>query len=75
MWAFPPTYLSGVEWRPGVPLVDGWLKLDIAAVYLVSTLAVTATGAIVLSAAKELEASRAARCGASRRVDRGAAAG
>jgi len=49
VWTFPPTYLSGVS------MLDGWLKLDIALVYLVSTFAVTATGAIIIAAAEEFE--------------------
>jgi len=48
VWSFPPRYLTGVA------ALGGWLKLDIAAVYLVSTLAVTASGAIVLAAVCEL---------------------
>lgn len=51
VWSFPPTYLTGIA------TLDGWLKLDIAAVYLVSTFAVTATGAIILAAADEFSAS------------------
>jgi lycopene cyclase domain-containing protein len=47
VWYFPPTYLTGVD------TISGWLKLDIASVYLVSTFAVTATGAIILAAAEE----------------------
>ena len=53
VWSFPPRYLTGVA------TLDGLLKLDIAAVYLVSTLAVTATGAIVLAASEEFVALRA----------------
>ena len=34
VWYFPPRYLTGLATLP-----DGLLKLDIAAVYLVSTLA------------------------------------
>ena len=48
VWYFPPRYLSGIA------TFDGWLKLDIAAVYMVSTFAVTATGAIILAAGQEL---------------------
>ena len=50
-------YLTGLSTLP-----EGLLKLDIAAVYLVSTLAVTATGAIVLAASEEFVALRSARC-------------
>ena len=53
VWSFPPRYLTGIA------TLDGWLKLDIAAVYLVSTLAVTATGAIILAASEEFVALRA----------------
>jgi hypothetical protein len=49
VWYFPPRYLTGIA------AVDGLLKLDIAAVYLVSTFAVTATGAIILAAEEELQ--------------------
>ena len=61
VWYFPPSYLTGIAWSPGVPVLDGWLKLDIAAVYLVSTLAVTATGAIILATTEEFAAARADR--------------
>ena len=54
VWWFPPKFLSGIA------ACDGWLKLDIALVYLVSTFAVTATGAIILAAADELTAQRRA---------------
>ena len=50
VWFFPPRYLTGIA------AFDGWLKLDIAAVYMVSTLAVTATGAIILAACEEMKA-------------------
>ena len=50
VWFFPPRYLTGIA------TFDGWLKLDIASVYMVSTLAVTATGAIILAACEELKA-------------------
>jgi lycopene cyclase domain-containing protein len=56
VWNFPSRYLSGVSTLPG-----GLLKLDIAAVYLVSTFAVTATGGIILAAAQEFELVCAAR--------------
>ena len=52
VWRFPPTFLSGI----GV----GYLKLDVALVYMVSTFAVTASGAVVLAATEELLARRAA---------------
>ena len=55
VWNFPGQYLTGISTLP-----DGLLKLDIAAVYLVSTLAVTATGAIILAAGDEFAARRAA---------------
>ena len=55
VWYFPPKYLSGINTLP-----DGLLKLDIAAVYLVSTFAVTATGAIILAASAEFSAQRRA---------------
>ena len=50
------SYLTGISTLP-----DGLLKLDIAAVYLVSTLAVTATGAIVLAASEEFVQLRSQR--------------
>lgn len=50
VWNFPSTYLTGVN------SVGGLLKLDIALVYLVSTFAVTGTGAIILAACDELNA-------------------
>ena len=53
VWYFPPRFLSGIN-----DPFDGWFKLDIAAVYLVSTFAVTATGAIILAAADELNSRR-----------------
>lgn len=53
VWKFPSTYLTGINTLP-----DGLLKLDIAAVYLVSTFAVTATGAIILAASEEFAAQR-----------------
>lgn len=49
VWRFPSDYLSGAA------TIDGLLKLDIALVYLVSTFAVTATGAIIIAAAEEFE--------------------
>ena len=55
VWYFPSTYLTGIDTLP-----DGLLKLDIAAVYLVSTFAVTATGAIILAASEEFAAQRKA---------------
>ena len=55
VWNFPGQYLTGISTLP-----DGLLKLDIAAVYMVSTLAVTATGAIILAAGDEFAARRAA---------------
>ena len=53
VWNFPSKYLTGINTLP-----DGLLKLDIAAVYLVSTFAVTATGAIILAAGEEFAATR-----------------
>lgn len=53
VWYFPPRFLSGIN-----DPFEGWFKLDIAAVYLVSTFAVTATGAIILAAADELARQR-----------------
>lgn len=53
VWNFPSQYLTGINTLP-----DGLLKLDIAAVYLVSTFAVTATGAIILAASDEFAAIR-----------------
>ena len=64
VWNFPGQYLTGISTLP-----DGLLKLDIAAVYMVSTLAVTAPGAIILAAGDAEAARRAAppttrrRCG------------
>ena len=52
VWRFPQNFLSGI----GV----GYLKLDVALVYMVSTFAVTASGAVVLAATEELLARRAA---------------
>lgn len=49
VWRFPPDYLSGLN-------IGAYLKLDIALVYGVSTLAVTGTGAILLAAAEDLTA-------------------
>jgi len=51
VWRFPPTFLSGIG--------AGYLKLDVALVYMVSTFAVTASGAVVLAATEELLARRA----------------
>jgi len=45
VWRFPPNFLSGVGY--------GYLKLDVALVYMVSTFAVTASGAVVLAATEE----------------------
>jgi lycopene cyclase domain-containing protein len=53
VWRFPAAYLSGIELGP-------YLKLDVAMVYMVSTFAVTASGAVVLAATEELLARRAA---------------
>lgn len=50
VWRFPAEYLSGIGY--------GYLKLDIVLVYMVSTFAVTATGAAVLAATEELLARR-----------------
>jgi len=58
VWYFPPRFLTGID------AFGGWLKLDIAVVYLVSTLAVTATGAIIFAAIEEFS-SRARRATAS----------
>ena len=52
VWRFPQAFLSGI----GV----GYLKLDIVLVYMVSTFAVTGTGAVILAATEELVARRAA---------------
>jgi len=52
VWRFPADFLSGIGW--------GYLKLDITLVYMVSTFAVTASGAVVLAATEELLARRAA---------------
>ena len=56
VWSFPSRYLTGLSTLP-----DGLLKLDIAAVYLVSTFAVTATGAIILAASEEFAEVRSSR--------------
>ena len=64
VWRFPADFLSGI----GV----GYLKLDVALVYMVSTFAVTASGAVVLAATEELLARRAA---ALADAEAGAAAG
>lgn len=60
VWFFPEKFLTGIDAFGGASAagyVDpGWLKLDIAAVYLVSTLAVTATGAIIFAAIEEYAA-------------------
>ena len=64
VWRFPADFLSGI----GV----GYLKLDVALVYMVSTFAVTASGAVVLAATEELIARRAA---ALADAEAGAAAG
>ena len=55
VWQFPPRFLTGIATLP-----DGLLKLDIAMVYLVSTFAVTATGAVILAASAEFTAQREA---------------
>ncbi|EOD38423.1 hypothetical protein EMIHUDRAFT_466833 [Emiliania huxleyi CCMP1516] len=52
VWRFPPAFLSGIG--------SGYLKLDIFLVYMVSTFAVTGTGAVILAAAEELLARRSA---------------
>ncbi|KAL1530803.1 hypothetical protein AB1Y20_001699 [Prymnesium parvum] len=52
VWRFPAAFLSGVG--------NGYLKLDIVLVYMVSTFAVTGTGAVILAATEELIARRAA---------------
>ena len=52
MWRFPEQFLSGIGY--------GYLKLDIVLVYMVSTFAVTASGAAVLAATEELLARTAA---------------
>lgn len=46
VWRFPDAYLSGIA--------AGYLKLDIVLVYMVSTFAVTGTGAVILAATEEL---------------------
>jgi hypothetical protein len=56
VWSFPSRYLTGLSTLP-----EGLLKLDIAAVYLVSTFAVTATGAIILAASEEFAEVRSSR--------------
>lgn len=53
VWRFPAAYLSGIEAGP-------YLKLDVALVYMVSTFAVTSSGAVVLAATEELLARRQA---------------
>ena len=53
VWRFPAAYLSGIN-------VGQYLKLDVALVYMVSTFAVTASGAVVLAATEELLARRSA---------------
>ena len=53
VWRFPDPFLSGI----GV----GYLKLDIVLVYMVSTFAVTGTGAVILAATEELTARNAER--------------
>jgi len=53
VWRFPQAFLSGIG--------AGYLKLDIVLVYMVSTFAVTGTGAVILAAAEELYARRAAQ--------------
>jgi len=52
VWRFPDAYLSGIA--------AGYLKLDIVLVYMVSTFAVTGTGAVILAAVEELIERRAA---------------
>ena len=52
VWRFPEQFLSGIGY--------GYLKLDIVLVYMVSTFAVTASGAAVLAATEELLARTAA---------------
>ena len=52
VWRLPQNFLSGI----GL----GYLKLDIVLVYLVSTFAVTGTGAVILAATEELSERRAA---------------
>jgi len=52
VWRFPPAFLSGIG--------SGYLKLDIFLVYMVSTFAVTGTGAVILAATEELLARRSA---------------
>lgn len=52
VWRFPPQFLSGIS--------AGYLKLDIFLVYMVSTFAVTGTGAVILAATEELVERRAA---------------
>ena len=53
VWRFPADFLSGIGY--------GYLKLDIVLVYMVSTFAVTASGAVVLAATEEYLARRAGR--------------
>jgi hypothetical protein len=55
VWRFPAEFLSGIGW--------GYLKLDIVLVYMVSTFAVTGTGAVILAATEELLARREAAGG------------
>jgi len=52
VWRFPADFLSGVGY--------GYVKLDVLLVYMCSTFAVTASGAVVLAATEELLARRAA---------------
>ena len=60
VWRFPQQFLSGI----GV----GYLKLDIVLVYLVSTFAVAASGAVVLAATEELLARTSAAESAARLI-------
>jgi hypothetical protein len=55
VWRFPVEFLSGIG--------SGYLKLDIVLVYMVSTFAVTGTGAVILAATEELLARRASSVG------------
>ena len=54
VWRFPDAFLSGIGVGP-------FLKLDIVLVYMVSTFAVTGTGAVILAATEELLRRREAR--------------
>ena len=54
VWRFPDPFLSGIGAGP-------FLKLDIFLVYMVSTFAVTGTGAVILAATEELLERREAR--------------